>query len=102
MIEAIQFRQATSADVPAMALCRRNDPTDGGASDPRIAAYLDGQHHPQQASLPRAGYLALKDSAVVGYIAGHLTTRHGCSGELQYLFVAPAYRRQGVATALLR
>jgi GNAT superfamily N-acetyltransferase len=39
---------------------------------------------------------------MVGHIAGHLTTRHACAGELQYLFVAPAYRRHGIASALLR
>jgi GNAT superfamily N-acetyltransferase len=43
----------------------------------------------------------LAGDAVVGYIAGHRTTRHHCAGEVQYLFVAPAYRRRGVATALL-
>src|SRR5262249_40441711 len=30
------------------------------------------------------------------------TTRHGCEGEVQYLFVAPSHRRRGIATALLR
>ena len=32
----------------------------------------------------------------------HLTTPHGYAGEVQYLFVAPEFRRRGVATALLR
>jgi GNAT superfamily N-acetyltransferase len=67
-----------------------------------MAAYFNGHHHPQQALLPRVGYVALVDDAVVGYVAGHLTTRHGCAGEVQYLFVTPAYRRRGVATALVR
>ncbi len=38
---------------------------------------------------------------VIGYIAGHLTTRHNCGGEVQYLYVRPAYRRHGVARDLL-
>lgn len=67
-----------------------------------MAAYFDGKHHPQKALLPRIGYLALHNDAVIGYIAGHRTTRFGCDGEVQYLFVAPAYRRQAVATRLLR
>ena len=100
--ESVRFREATSADATAMAQCRLTDPTDGGAADPRIAAYLDCHHHPQQALVPRVGYLALDNDTVVGYIAGHLTTRHGCSGELQYLFVTLSYRRRGIATALLR
>lgn len=67
-----------------------------------MAAYLEGRHHPQQALPPRVGYVALDKGAVIGYIAGHLTTRHGCGREVQYLFVAPAYRRQSIATELLR
>ena len=101
-IEGVHLRQATSADAAAMAQCRLADSTDEGLADSRMAAYFDGQHHPQKALLPRVGYLALRNSAVIGYIAGHLTTRNGCSGEVQYLFVQPAYRRQGVATAMLR
>jgi GNAT superfamily N-acetyltransferase len=97
----IRYRAATSADVPAMAACRLTDPG-AGAADPRMAAYFDGHHHPQQALAPRTGYVAVVGDAVVGYIAGHRTTRYGCEGEVQYLFVAPQYRRRGIATALVR
>lgn len=100
-IPDLNFRAATSLDVTAMAQSRLADP-DAGPADSRMKAYFDGQHHPQNALLPRAGYLALSGDQVIGYIAGHRTTRHGCDGEVQYLFVAPAYRRRGVATALLR
>lgn len=96
----IEYRPATSADVPAMALCRAADAA-AGPADPRMAAYLDGRHHPQQALAPRTAFVALAGTAVVGYIAGHATTRYGCSGEVQYLYVAPAHRRRGVAGALL-
>ena len=67
-----------------------------------MAAYFDHQHHPQQALLPRVGHVALADGIVVGYIAGHRTTRNGCDGEVQYLLVSPEWRRRGIATALLR
>jgi GNAT superfamily N-acetyltransferase len=97
----IRFRIATSADVSAMAACRLRASAVGPA-DPRMAAYFDGKHHPQQALPPRIGYVALVRDGVIGYIAGHLTTRHGCAGEVQYLFVSPDFRRRGVATALLR
>ena len=97
----IRFRVATSADVPAVAACRLTDPA-AGRADPRMGAYLDGKHHPQQALAPRVCYVALGREAVIGYIAGHLTTRHGCAGEVQYLFVAPQLRRRRVGTALLR
>jgi GNAT superfamily N-acetyltransferase len=99
--ERVRFRTATSGDVAAMAQCRLNDPA-GGAADERMGAYFDGRHHPHQALPPRIGYVASAADAPVGYIAGHLTTRHGCAGEVQYLFVASAYRRRGIASTLLR
>ena len=86
----ISFRVATGADIAEMALCRLTDPA-AGPGDPRMTAYFNGQHHPQRALAPRTGYVALIDATVVGYIAGHLTTRHECAGEVQYLFVAPAH-----------
>ncbi|MDB4875271.1 MAG: family N-acetyltransferase [Gemmatimonadetes bacterium] len=100
-IPTVRYREATSADVPAMAGCRAADPQSGPA-DPRMAAYLDGRHHPQQALAARIAFVALVGDAVAGYIAGHATTRYGYAGEVQYLYVAPAYRRHGVAGHLLR
>ena len=94
------MRIATRADVPAMARCRLTDPA-AGPADLRMASYLDGHHHPEQALAQRSGYLAAADQQVVGYIAGHLTTRHDCTGEIQYLFVDPAFRRRGLATELV-
>lgn len=67
-----------------------------------MAAYLDGNHHPRQALPPRIAFIALVADDVVGYIAGHATTRYDCSGEVQYLYVAPGHRRSGVAQSLLR
>jgi len=97
----IQVRRATAADVPEMAATRSAD-LSAGPADPRMVAYLEGQHHPQHALPPRVAYLATVGGAVAGYIAGHLTRRYGCDGEVQYLYVAPAYRRAGVASMLLR
>lgn len=72
-----------------------------GPADPRMAAYLEGVHHPQQALEPRVAFLAEVRGAVAGYIAGHLTNRFGCDAEVQNLYVAPPLRRAGVAAALL-
>jgi GNAT superfamily N-acetyltransferase len=97
----IAYREATTVDAPAMTRARADDAA-AGPADPRVAAYLDGRHHPQQALAPRVAYVALDDTGVAGYIAGHLTTRFGCEGELQYLYVARHLRRRGVAGELLR
>jgi GNAT superfamily N-acetyltransferase len=97
----LSFREATSRDVAAMAASRLGDLASGPA-DERMAAYLDGRHHPHLALRPRTAYLALAGDHVVGYIGGHATRRHDCAGEVQYLYVAPTHRRLGVASELLR
>jgi GNAT superfamily N-acetyltransferase len=97
----IHLRVATSADAGAMAQCRLSDPA-AGPADPRVAAYFNGLHHPHRALPPRIGFMALDAEHVIGYTAGHLTTRFGYQGELQYLFVALEYRRRGVATTLVQ
>ena len=100
-IPGIQFREATTADVTAMAQCGVDDPVDGVA-DSRMGAYFDRQQHPQQALLERVGYVALANNDLIGYIAGHLTTRNGCEGEVQFLYVGIKYRRRGIATSLVQ
>lgn len=97
----VEYREATISDVPAMALCRVADSVVGPA-DPRMSAYFEGRHHPRQALPARIGYVAVADDVVVGYIAGHETRRLSCDGEVQYLYVTPAYRRHGVGTMLLK
>jgi GNAT superfamily N-acetyltransferase len=64
--------------------------------------YLAGEHHPQQALLPRVMWMAAEREAPIGYAAGHLTRRFGCDGELQWIYVVPEHRRSQIASALLR
>ena len=97
---AVAYRAATPVDVASMAQCRLDDPA-AGPADARMTAYMEGAHHPQQALPPRIVLVGLVGHQIVGYIAGHLTRRYECEGELQYLFVAPRYRRAGVAGELL-
>lgn len=99
-VPPLQYREATTADVPAMEHSRAADAA-AGAADRRMTAYLEGRHHPQQALAARIAFVALDRLTLVAYIAGHATTRFGCAGEVQYLYVAPGYRRQGVASRLL-
>jgi ribosomal protein S18 acetylase RimI-like enzyme len=65
-----------------------------------MGLYLKGRHHPRQALEPRVMFVALDEGSAVGYIGGHLTTRYDCDGELQYLYVAPGHRRNGIAGEL--
>ena len=67
-----------------------------------MARYLAGEHHPQQALLPRVMWLAAIGDMPIGYAAGHLTRRYGCEGELQWIYVVRAHRRTRVASTLLR
>ena len=64
--------------------------------------YLAGDHHPQHALLPRAMWMAEEGESPIGYVAGHLTRRFGCAGELQWIYVVPEHRRTQVASQLLR
>src|SRR2546429_4949745 len=62
-LTAVQYRQATTADVPGMAQCRLADPA-SGVADPRMAAHLDGHHHPQQALPPRVAFVEIGRACV--------------------------------------
>lgn len=99
-VHDLTFRAVSAPDVPAMTRCRQGEPA-GGPVDPRMSAYFEGLHHPQESLSPRTGFAAFDGDQVIGYIAGHRTKRHDCEGEVQYLFVAPAHRRRGIAGELL-
>lgn len=66
-----------------------------------MTAYFDGLHHPQKALPPRVIFLAEEGGSLLGYIAGHLTRRFDCDGELEWLYVIPERRRSGVASGLM-
>ena len=52
--------------------------------------------------MPRVIFVAVDDDSLAGFVAGHLTRRHGCAGELQWIDVVPQWRGSGVASELLR
>jgi ribosomal protein S18 acetylase RimI-like enzyme len=98
----IQYREANESDIPALAQIRA---TERGTQEGwlmRISGYMNGEHHPQQALPPRILYTAFMDDKIVGFIAGHLTRRFECDGELEWINTIPEYRRYGIASELLR
>jgi GNAT superfamily N-acetyltransferase len=98
----VHYRQANQSDIPAMARLRAGRDEGGGASADRMARYLACEHHPHQALMPRVIYVAWEEESLVGYIAGHLTRRFACDGELQWIYVIPEHRGSRVASELLR
>jgi ribosomal protein S18 acetylase RimI-like enzyme len=68
----------------------------------RIVGYLEGTRDPRNSLAAREAFVATVDDEVVGFIAGHLTSRHGCTGELEWINVATTHRGRGIASALLR
>jgi GNAT superfamily N-acetyltransferase len=96
------YRQVEPTDIPAMAGIRAANWGSEQYWTARITAYLDCTLHPQQALLARVIYVALKQDSLVGFIAGHLTRRYGCDGELEWIDVIAERRRSGIATELLR
>ena len=97
-----KIRIARQADVLAMARLRAANMPSEEAWTLRIASYLAKEHHPRFALRPRICYVAVARDALVGYIAGHLSRRYGCDGELQWINVIPKQRGTGVAAELLR
>jgi len=95
----VHYRRAELADV-ARLVCLPREGEAGG--DRRMLSYLAGEHHPQQALLPRVMWMATDGDSPIGYIAGHLTRRFGCDGELQWIYVLPEHRRTQVGSKLLR
>ena len=95
----IHYRKADLTDVPRLVRLPREGEAGG---DPRMLQYLAGEHHPQQALLARGMWMAAEGESPIGYVAGHLTRRFGCDGELQWIYVVPEHRRTQVASNLLR
>jgi GNAT superfamily N-acetyltransferase len=98
----MQYRVANNSDVPAMARIRAAEWESEEYWTKRITGYMDCEIHPQHALKPRVTYVALDGDSLVGFVAGHLTRRHGCDGELEWINVCPAHRGTGIAWQLLR
>ena len=101
-MRAIHYRQAQKSDVPAMARIRALTWGTEEYWRERIPAYMECRLHPQKALMPRILYVAAERDSLVGMIAGHLTRRFECDGELEWIDVVPERRGSGIAEELLR
>ena len=96
----VVLRLAEESDIAGMASLRAAGPQDESFWRDRIAGYLSGEHSPEYGLQSRVIFVAA-DEEVVGFVAGHLTRRLGCQGELQWINIAIGYRGSGVARALI-
>lgn len=97
----IEYREANEKDVAAMAAIRSLEWGTEDYWNKRILGYMNGKLHPQQALLPRIFYVTITNDTIIGFIAGHLTRRFDCDGEIQWINVQHEYKGKGLATKLL-
>jgi GNAT superfamily N-acetyltransferase len=98
----LQYRQAIISDIPAMAGIRAAVWGTEEYWHDRISGYLAGTHHPQQALAPRIIYVASENDTITGFIAGHLTRRYNCTGELEWINIVPQHQKKGIAGSLIK
>jgi hypothetical protein len=88
----VPYRKARHSDIPMMAEIRAGDWGTEGYGRERISQYLTNKLHPRDALRPRVSFVCVEHRRIVGLIAGHLTRRFGCEGELEWISVRPACR----------
>jgi ribosomal protein S18 acetylase RimI-like enzyme len=98
----VQYREGNKTDIVAMARIRASQWGTEEYWITRITGYMDRVLHPQKALMQRVIYVALENGSLVGFIAGHLTRRYDCDGELEWINVLPERRGNGIARGLLR
>jgi GNAT superfamily N-acetyltransferase len=99
---SITCRLAIADDVPAMARIRAAEWETEEYWTRRITAYLNGDIQARNALKTGVIYVAEQSGSIGGFIAGHLTRRFDCDGELEWINVVPEYRGSGVSSELMR
>ncbi len=97
----IKYREVKNDDIPAFAKFRSDNNEEQMYWEKRIMGYLNLTHHPQKALLQRVIFVAENDTTIVGFIAGHLTQRFNCDGELEWINVSEKYRNKGIGFELI-
>ena len=67
-----------------------------------ISGYIHGTHNPQGALQPRTIFITSHNNTIIGFIAGHLTLRYQCQRELEWIDIIEKYRRNGIASQLVK
>src|SRR5262245_49997899 len=98
----IHYRTVQSRDIPSLAKIRAAEWETETYWLRRINGYLTGELNPHLALKPRVLFVAIDVETIVGFIAGNLTQRLQCEGELEWINVIPAFRQQGIASALIK
>lgn len=99
-MHAIKYREVKDEDIHALAKLRSKNNEEQIFWEERITGYLKLTHHPQKALRERILFVA-EDEKQIGFIAGHLTQRYNCDGELQWVNVNEAYRNKGIGFELI-
>lgn len=97
-----RYRKADAGDVPGMASIRAREWGTDEYWVERIGGYLRREIHPEHSLPTRVAFIAEADGMTVGFVAGHITRRYDCSGEMEWINVLPEYREHGIALGLLR
>ena len=100
MEEKFPIRLANPEDVAAMARLRTITWGTVPYWEERIRNYMVGSSQTQEARPERTLFVVAQNRKIMGLIAGHLTSRFGCEGELQWIDVEPSFRGQGVSLQL--
>jgi len=98
----LTIRPAIAEDVPGMAALRSQSRGTPEFWRERVSGYLGGERSPRFALEARAAFVAFEQHTLVGFVAGHLSARYSCDGELQWIDVDHEHRRRGIAGTLLR
>ena len=98
--EHVLYRRVRRSDILAMAEIRAGDWGTEKYWRERIRQYLSYKQHPGGALRPRVSFVCVERDRIIGLIAGHLTRRFGCDGELEWVSVRPECRGRGVASGL--
>ena len=101
-MKEIVYREATEQDIPRIAELRAAYSGTAGYWTERIGDYHKGVLYPQKARRPRIMFVACDGDQIVAFIAGHLSTRYECQGELQWIDTIETHRRRGIASLLLQ